>query len=323
MRLFYQVVSSMIFLALTVTLAACASGSDKATQTDVLTSPARLLDQGVQNYNNHHYQDAIRYFEKSLLQYRSIDDQPGIANSCLNLGKAHMAINNNQTASEYLNKATSVIELAQLTQLKEHLHLLKSSLAINNTLYDEAIVELKPLLNSNTVNIKLAALKNRTRIAFIKKDSDRQQWLNQYKTLQQQNPENTLSHQARILRFESETTEDNKEKTALLQQSLALSKKISNRTAIAATLTQWAKFDFKNRQYQQSEDKNLRALFIRHQSGDVKNTLLILKQLQAVYIATNNEKEKLTNTWINKLSEQQLSGWQSLFSDFDNFPNPN
>lgn len=306
-----------LFIAM---LSACSGGPAEKPLSDSLTSPAKLLDQGVYHYNNNNYPNAIRDFEKALLQYRSIDNQPGIANSCLNLAKTYMAINNNQTATEYLNRASSVIEQAQLTQLDEHLHLLNSSLAINNELYDHALQELSTVLASNNTTIKLAALKNRTYIAYIRDNTDKRQLLEQYKKLQSSNPENTSSHLARILRFEAEATDDENKKIKLLSQSLSISQNHAARTAIAATLTQWADIDIANERYDEAEDKSLRALFIRHQLGDVKNSIVLLKQLKAIYSSTDNKKAALTTDWIDKLSAHEFNDWESLYSDFETYP---
>lgn len=136
---------------LATTLIACSSGPEEKPVSESFSSPASLLDQGINNYNNNNYADAINKFEKALLQYRSIDNQPGIANSCLNLAKTFMAVNNNQTAAEYLARAEDIIAQASLKELDEHLALLQSSLAINNGLYEQALQELEPvLISSNT-----------------------------------------------------------------------------------------------------------------------------------------------------------------------------
>ncbi len=309
-----------IFLSLAISIAACSSGPPQKPPLDSLTSPAQLLDRGISHYNNNNYPKAIRDFEKALLQYRSIDNQAGIANSCLNLAKTWMAINNNQAAAEYLSKANQLIKQENLRKLNQHLHLLNSSLAIKKTLYEDALQELDAVLTSNNPDIKLAALKNRTRIAFIKNESDKQQWLEKYKTQQKNKPKNTSSHLARILRFEAELADDQNIKTKLLSDSLSISQQLANRTAIAATLTQWANVDINNKNYEQAEDKSLRALFIRHQLGDVKSSLLILQQLQTIYIATNNKKQKQTKIWIEKLLNHKLSDWNHLFADFDTYP---
>ncbi len=85
-------------------------------------------------------------------------------------------------------------------------------------------------------------------------------------------------------------------------------------------MAQWANVDINNKNYGQAEDKTLRALFIRHQLGDVKNSLILLQQLQTIYIATENKKEALTEHWIEKLSSPELNNWENLFSDFDTYP---
>jgi len=304
---------------LTMMLIACASGPEEEPESDSFTSPARLLDQGIYNYNINNYPTAIKQFEKALLQYRSIDNQAGIARSCLNLAKTFMAINKNQIAAEYLAKADHIIEQASLNELDEHLALLKSSLAINNSSDDQALQELDKVLESKNTQIRLAALKNRTSIAFLQNDSDRSQWLEKYKALQNKHPDNQ-SHAARILRFEAEASDDADKTKALLAQSLAMSQELANRTAIAATLTQWAKFDLEKKRFTQAEDKCLRALFIRHQLGDVKNSMVILMQLQVIYTETDHEKAKLTDDWINKLESNDLTSWGLLYSEFDTYP---
>ena len=316
----YGYIFKFILWLTTLALFACSAGPADKPQADSFSSPAKLLDNGIHHYNNNNYPKAINDFEKALLQYRSIDNQQGIANSCLNLAKTYMAINSNQTAAEYLLIASRIIKQTPLNELNEHLHLLNSSLAINNVLYDSALQELQPVLNSKNTTTQLAALKNRNRIAFIKNHSDKQQWLEKYRTLQQKHPENTSSHLARILRFEAELSDNEKDKIELLTQSLAISRSLADRTAIAANLTQWASVDIEAKRYLDAEDKYGRALFIRHQLGDVKNSLMILQQLQVVYVATNNNKQILVESWINKLSNHDPGNWQHLFSDFDNYP---
>jgi tetratricopeptide (TPR) repeat protein len=310
----------LVISVLLATLFACSGGPVEKTESESFTSPARMLDQGVYFYNINDYAEAIDHFEKALLQYRSIDNQPGIANSCLNLANTYMAISNNELAAGYLARADSVIEQASLKELDDHLSLLKSSLAINTGLYDQALQELAPVLISINPQIQLAALKNRTTIAFIRNDDDRSQWLQKYSTLQRDHAENSSSHLARILRFEAEAADDADTKTALLAQSLAISQRLANRTAIAATLSQWGKLDIDERHFEDAEDKYLRALFIRHQLGDVKNSLVILKQLQVIYRQTDKIRGQLTDGWISKIESNELSDWDRLIIDLDNYP---
>ena len=300
-------------------LFACSSGPEEKPVSESFSSPARLLDQGISQYNINNYSEAIDQFEKALLQYRSIDNQAGIANSCLNLAKTHMAINHNQLAAEYLLRANTVIEQASLAELDGYLFLLRSSLAINTDMYDQAIQDLDKVIDDKDPAIELAAVMNRTKIAFLRNDSDKLQWLEKYKTLQSRHPDKR-SHAARILRFQAQAGDDPDEKKTLLAQSLAISHELANRTAIAATLTQWADLEQAEKQFEAAEDKYLRALFIRHQLGDVKNTLAILNQLHSVYKETNPKQAAKLSRWIETLENNDLSGWNKLIMDLDNYP---
>jgi len=316
----YQKSSRLILCLLLSVFSACSSGPAEKPLPDSITSPANLLDQGVQNYRDNNYTRAIDDFEKALLQYRSIDDQKGIATSCLNLANSYMALNNNATAAAYLMRANIVIEQASLKELDDYLRLLYSSLTINNALYEEAQQEVVQVLDSEDPGIQLAALQNRTKIAFAKNDNDKKLWLDKYRTLQQGHAEISASHQARILRFEAELADEESRKADLLSASLVISRKLADRPAIAATLMQWAEMDIATVNLTDAEDKCLRALFIRHQLGDVKNTLLILEKLQAIYVTTNNEKQQQAADWIARLSANDLADWQLLFADFDTYP---
>lgn len=322
----YRSIIARFILCSSITiLSACSHGPAEKPLPDAITSPAYLLDRGIQQYNSNDYAEAISSFEKALLQYRGIDNQAGIANSCLNLASSYMAINNDQAAAEYLIKAKTVIRQAALTELDEHLYLLNSSLALNNDFLDEALQELDPVLNSENTSIRLAALKNRTTIAFLNNATDKRQWLDRYRTLQLNHAVDSSSHRARILRFEaelktSESSISGLSPQVLLSQALHISGELADRPAIAATLTQWAQLDQVLENLGDAEDKYLRALFIRHQLGDVKNSLYILEKLQDIYALTDNSKQEKTAYWIRKISQHDLADWPLLFSDFDSYP---
>jgi len=177
-------------------------------------------------------------------------------------------------------------------------------------------------INSINPTMQLAALKNRTYIAFTQNSDDRTQWLEKYKTLQQENTSETSSHLARILRFEAELESNSNASEEKLLESLQISRQRADRPAIAATLLQMAQLDIEIKNYQQAEDRLLRALLIRHQLGDVKSTFILLEQLQTVYTETGDSKAKLTKKWIDRLHAKELDDWDILFADFDPYPSP-
>ena len=317
-----KIATKSLLIIMLLQLTACTSGPAEKTQPASITSPAQLLDRGITHYNDNNYAGASKSFQKALLQYRSIDDQTGIANSCLNLSKTYMAINNNQLAAAYLERAEAIIEQASLHELDEHLALLKSSLAIKLQSYEDAARILEPVLNSSKPSTRLAALKNRTRIAFILDDNDKPQWLAKYASLQQKHAAGDSSHHARVLRFEAELADDETARQELLAISLEISRLLADRPAIAATLMQMAQADITAKNFKHAEDRLLRALLIRHQLGDISSTLALLEELQAVYTETGDVKAELTQKWISRIHADQLGSWDILFTDFDTYPNP-
>jgi len=314
--------NKIILLIVLLQLGACSSGPAEKPQPVSITSAAQLLDRGVTQYNNNDYTRASSSFQKALLQYRSIDDQRGIANSCLNLSKTYLATNNNQLAAACLEKAKTIIKRASLHDLDEHLALLKSSLAIKLEAYENSLRILEPVLDSPNPMIRLAALKNRTYIAFILDHEDRTRWLEQYSSLQQKHAAGNTSHAARVLRFEAELSDDETTQQQLLSSSLHISRLLADRPAIAATLLQMAQSDIARQNFKQAEDRLLRALLIRHQLGDVKSTLILLEQLQTVYTETGDSKARLTKKWIDRIYAKELDDWDILFADFDTYPSP-
>ena len=311
------IIMAMVVIAM---LSSCSGTKAEKPVPISLSSPEELLNQGTYQYNNNNYIKATQIFEKALLQYRSIDNQTGIAKSCLNLAKSHMAVNNNNIAKSYLDKADAIITGTPLTELSEHLHLLKSSYAINKQAYDAAQLELDAVIVSSNTAVKLAALKNQTRLAFLTHADNRQQWLEQYRSLQNQHPVDTDSHLASIYRFQAELAEADSEKQALLADALSISRRLADRPAIAATLAQSADIDLQTKDYAAAEDKFTRALFIRHQLGDVHNSSILLGRLNTLYKATDSDRQTLTQKWLDKLANGEISEWDSLFSDFDSYP---
>ena len=298
----------------------CSGGGTEKPLPDSITSPAYYLDQGFQHYSQNNYAQAIDNFNRALTGYRSIDNLVGITQSCLNLANSYMAINNNEVASEYLDKANLLVTDQTDIEIRDHLHLLNSTLAIKNKLHERALSELSTVLNSPDNHTKLAALKNRTIIAFMEDASDRSNWLKEYEELQKITPD-SQAHLAHIYRLQATLNSDIERRDQLLEKSLGISRTLANRPAIAATLTQWAD-TLAQTKTDDAEDKYLRALFIRHQLGDVTNTLEILKKLDKVYQQTGDDKQQNTSKWIDALSQHPISNWSILLVDFDDYPKP-
>lgn len=217
----------------------------------------------------------------------------------------------------YLNNAETLIKHYSLTSLHSHLAIQKSTSLINGNKFIPAKTQLKPYLNSQTSAIKLAALQNRTRIAFLENNEDKTYWLQQYNTAI---TDKNSDHAARALRFTAALSAQEKQTEKTLNQALNIYRKHGNQAGIAATLTQWAAFDIKRKQYVEAENGLRRALFIRQHLNDSKHALSLLKQLAKVYQFNHKPMLNITTRWIVILESKAYFSWTVFIADFDRYP---
>jgi Tfp pilus assembly protein PilF len=311
-------------------LSACASGPAEQPRPELVTTPESLLQRGIKHFRDNDLVEANRNFQQALQLYRSIDDPDGIMRSCLNLAKLNTAVNNDERAAIYLDRAAQTARTNTLPGYDQHIAILRSTLLIRQGETATAADMLADALQSADSTTRLAALKNRTVIAFTDNDTDRTQWLQRYRT------ENTAagnrpSHRARILRFDAELAEDLDDQDSLLKQALAVSRQETDSLAIAATLTQWGDIimggdiALASDDLKAAEDRYLRALFIRHQFGDRTNTSRLLEKLQLVYTRQAPDGDATrrldrTRYWLDRIGQNQLADWPQLMADFDYFP---
>lgn len=307
-----------IAVLLTV-LHGCSSGPVEDTPPQPISAAEELLHQGIQQYRDNDFAAANKSFQRALIQYRSFDQREGVATSLMNLARVNMAVNHNMDAERYLADATSIIESDAIHTLEQHLDLLRSTLALKQGHLDQASTLLDKVLDTKDPALRLAALKNRTTLAFTSNSTDKARWLERYRQASNQDMARD-SHAARILRFDAELASTIAEKRALLNRSLDISRSNADRLAIAAALTQWGNAESEEAEHMEAEDKYLRALFIRHRLGDVESCIILLNALDQQYRVTGNSRQEKTQQWIRRLDEGDLSHWQQLYEDFESFP---
>ena len=317
-------------------LSACASGPAQQPRPELVTTPETLLQRGIKDFKENDLVEANRNFEQALLLYRSIDDPEGIMQSCLNLAKLNTVVSNHERAAIYLERAEQTARANTLPGYDQHIAILRSSLLIRQGETATAADMLTQALESGDSTIRLAALKNRTVIAFSGKGTDRTQWLQRYRN-ENAAAGNRPSHRARILRFDAELADDPDVQRSLLKQALAISRQATDSLAIAATLTQWGDMitggamimggdvALTGDDLKAAEDLYLRALFIRHQFGDPVNTSRLLEKLQVVYTRMDSDNRSATRLdrthyWLNRIGQDQLADWPQLMADFDYYP---
>jgi tetratricopeptide (TPR) repeat protein len=301
-------------------LTACASSEQKP-RPELIEQADKTISSGVYSYNQADYAKAEELFTKALYRYRGIDNPEGVASSCIDLAKTVLSQGDTDVAKQWIDSAQHVIETAGLIQLKNHVTIVSSSIAIETRDYVSAKQLLAPLLDDADKTIdtatRLAALQNRTRIAFAE-NNEAAVWTERYAKLV---APNEPLHQARLARFRAALATD--DETGNVQYNIALTiyRKQAHRPGIAATLSEWAQREIETKQYDSAKDKLGRALFIRAELMDRNNCREILDLYARIYAATNNEdRHTETVKWIELLTSADFSQWQELTQAFSGFP---
>lgn len=306
--------TGFVILTFSLLSTACVSGPDEK-QPEAIEAANNALSAGVSNYNKNKHELAITYFKNALRDFRSIDHQYGIASSCLNLSKTHLSTGNTEVAEAYLIQAQRIIKNENITQLNDHLHIIESSIAIENNQLAQAKETLEPLLQNNSNNaFTLAAVQNRTRIAHAENNKeDASQWTETFEQKIKSSSGNQ-THKARLARFKAGLSDDAEIKNKYFNEALNIYRAQTNRPGIAATLQEWGDALIKQNQPDEAKDKLQRALYIRQSLQDRKNSLAVLNSM--MQIANSNKKI----TWIEKLQNRQFREWDEFVAAFNRFP---
>lgn len=309
----------LLLLALT----ACVSGPGQPL-TESQSHAEKLLTTGVDAYNRQNYESAYKHFDQALYEYRLLDDPTGIISSSINIARTHHATGQQRIAKTWIDKARQLNEAyrpeSHLT-LSQHIDLLDARVDVATEANDAAKTILRKIIdNKNTDKaIALSAVQLRTRIAFSE-NIERDRWLKRYRETISNSGDTFPVHQARLARFSAQLETDTRKQNQLYATALNKYRRLSNKSGIAATLTEWAQRDSSNRQTALAEDKWLRALLIRLAQHDASDSQAILKNLQALYQQTHSSKADRARYWYDKLDDADFNLWRSVMQDFDRYP---
>jgi hypothetical protein len=186
-------------------------------------------------------------FTRALSLYQGIDDQQGILYSHINLAEVALSKREYSTVERHLDLAADIVKKVSLRQYQGRISLLyalnalqQKKTALAESLLQALLPEFdgdKPLTIPD--NIQIAAIANRTKIAFVQKQGE-QLWTLRYANALKLTTINNPDLDARLLRFQSSLMlgQGNHEKAeSKLQQALSNYKISLSRTGIATTLS--------------------------------------------------------------------------------------
>lgn len=304
-------------------IVACAGAPDVDPRPQLLISAEKSLELGVDNYNQNNFEKAEAHFNRALFLYRNIDNPNGIVSSCLNIAKTRLSAGHVNDANAYTEQARFIIQHEQLGEFTQRLTLIQTSIAIENGDYTEARQMLDNLLNKKTTldkaSIRTAALQNRTRVAFLSNADDAGDWVNKYRIALNTPGQDTKLNRGRLLRFEAALNPDSTEKK--LSKALSLYRESAHGPGIAATLSEWALYDTSKGTFEKAVEKLQRALFIRSNLHDRRNSQRVLEQLAANYQGLGKTSNmKRASYWQKKLDNEAFEEWDAIRFEFENYP---
>jgi tetratricopeptide (TPR) repeat protein len=320
---------SGLLLALML-VSACSSVSD--TRPEVIRKSERYLEQGVEAYNNSDYPTATDFFSRALAHYRSIDDLNGVLFSHINLAETAMAAGSYDAVAHQLSEADRIIRTLGASEHAPRLTLLWAQSHWRQGRKEKALELLAPLLplfndkqevEQSLDSLALTALMLRTGIAFaslVKDDNDAQLWLRRMENGYARSRDVTPQHQARLYRFQAQWLMNKGklvEAEELLQQALDIYRPEAVRPAIAATLGESARIAIRLEQWEEAEDRLLRALYIRVWILDRIGSAEVLDLFSEMYLAQGRQNAAdEAAEWSRHIREDKATDWRNLSQQY-------
>ena len=239
-----RVLSNLIIAA----LLASSIGCSKLHQAppSALADADRAIQEGIWAYSESDWRRARRLFERALAVYRGVDDQEGELNSRINLAETALAANDTAACANQLVRSVEIAQHPSWQTLQPRIDLLYAQLALRQQNISEAKKRLAALLPEDggmkSTAVQLAALAERTRIAFTQKQ-DFSFWLGRFERALEITHDTNPELSARLLRFQAYQAQnqvDFEDAGLKLQQALILYKAKLSRPGIAATLVDLA-----------------------------------------------------------------------------------
>lgn len=270
---------SLIFVLL---LESC--GNSVVNRPVLLSDAENYTQDGLQAYLDAKWGRADSLFSKSLSLYQGIDDQSGVLYSYINLAEVALSTGDYLKVEKHLDQAGLIAKKDQFKDAQARITLLYSLSALKQNQLIRAESLLKSLLPKfegeqliGTANaIQLAALVNRTKIAFKNKKNE-SLWTSRFESVLNRSAENSPELEARLFRFQAklfEQQDDFSNAEKYLQLALINYKKNLSRSGIGMTLLEIGKLYMKQERWLNARDYLTRSADVfrflkNHEKGAV------------------------------------------------------
>lgn len=294
---------SSYLLCFCVLLTGCASNS--GTKPTVVLDAESYTNKGIQAFSEADWIQAKGLFTGALSLYQGIDDQQGVLYSHINLAEVALSVNDYSSTQRHLNLAAEIVKIIRLPDYQARIKLLYALNALkqNKMIRAEAFLQsLLPRFDGVTPTtipdeIQMAAIANRTKIAFVQK-LDEQLWTQRYanalKLLANKKPE----LEARLLRFQAillQRQGDFKESGFKLQKALSEYKKNLYRPGIAETLLELGQLYKEQSHWQEAKNYFNRSLEVFRYLKNVAKVIRLTEILAIVETKLGDLEYKTIN----------------------------
>ena len=290
---------SFILCLLCLNLALISCGGRPASKPAVFVDAENYTDGAMQAFAEANWRRAQRLFTRALSLYQGIDNQQGVLQSHINLAEVALSERDYQASQRHLDQAAAIIRTKSLSAYQPRITLLYVQLALQQKQIIQAESLLQPLLPAfndaipATIPdaIQMAAIANRTKIAFMQ-HQDETLWVLRYAKALKISDIKDHDLEARLLRFQASLLQNQGDFDASeskLQQALSIYKKNLSRPGIAVTLSELGQLYMHQGQWQNAQDYFNRSIAAYQYLGDREKVIQVSESLEKVKMELNNQ----------------------------------
>lgn len=265
-------------------LTACGSAPPPVPATE--TNTRNFMAEAMADYNDSRYADARNFFGRAYMQYRSVDDLQGQADTLVDLADSALMQGDVNAARGSLADAHAIVDShTTLAALKPRLTLMDAYADLQSGDPAGAATRLDGLLSEAGVppEVQRAALFARTQAAFDAKAADASAWLTKLGK-----PGADSLDAARLERLQALAETDMTKAVPFYADALQRYHGVYYRPGIAATHEEWGARLLAQQDWNSARDHLLRALHVRLWMYDASHSAHILDELGTADTALGN-----------------------------------